>query len=133
MYISNYAQQVTSLKERVFEISRDITDDYIESQKEIINLFNHSLWTPRIENVGNRTSGLSGVFSQSRAEVYCNTFNKVVGSFVTDTRLANQTIFANAERINTSLQQTRNNVREFSELGVNAAKIFIRLQANSPR
>jgi hypothetical protein len=75
----------------------------------------------------------SGEFSQSRAEVYCNTFKNIVDSFVAATRLANKTIFANAELINTSLQQTRNYVREFSELGVNATKIFIRLQTNSPR
>lgn len=120
--ISNYAKQVINLQERAFEITRDIADDYIESQKEIINSFNHSIWTPYIENVVNRTSGLSGVFSPSRAEVYGNTFTNIVDNFVTATRLANKTIFANAELINTSLQQTRNNVREFSKIGVNAAK-----------
>jgi uncharacterized protein Yka (UPF0111/DUF47 family) len=120
--ISNYAQHVINLQERAFEITRDIADDYIESQKEIINSFNHSIWTPYIENVVNRTSGLSGVFSPSRAEVYGNTFTNIVDNFVTATRLANKTIFANAELINTSLQQTRNNVREFSKIGVNAAK-----------
>ena len=120
--ISNYAQQVINLQERAFEITRDIADDYIESQKEIINSFNHSIWTPYIENVVNRASGLSGVFSPSRAEVYGNTFTNIVDNFVTATRLANKTIFANAELINTSLQQTRNNVREFSKIGVNAAK-----------
>jgi uncharacterized protein Yka (UPF0111/DUF47 family) len=120
--ISNYAQHVINLQERAFEITRDIADDYIESQKEIINSFNHSIWTPYIENVVNRTSGLSGVFSTSRAEVYGNTFTNIVDNIVTATRLANKTIFANAELINTSLQQTRNNVREFSKIGVNAAK-----------
>jgi hypothetical protein len=120
--ISNYAQQAINLQEKAFEITRDIADDYIESQKEIINSFNHSIWTPYIENVVNRTSGLSGVFSPSRAEVYGNTFTNIVDNFVTATRLANKTIFANAELINTSLQQTRNNVREFSKIGVNAAK-----------
>lgn len=120
--VSNYAQHVINLQERAFEITRDIADDYIESQKEIINSFNHSIWTPYIENVVNRTSGLSGVFSPSRAEVYGNTFTNIVDNFVTATRLANKTIFANAELINTSLQQTRNNVREFSKIGVNAAK-----------
>jgi hypothetical protein len=120
--ISNYAQQVINLQERAFEITRDIADDYIESQKEIINSFNHSIWTPYIENVVNRTSGLSGVFSPSRAEVYGNTFTNIVDNFVTATRLANKTIFANTELINTSLQQTRNNVREFSKIAVNTAK-----------
>jgi hypothetical protein len=120
--ISDYAQQVINLQERAFEITRDIADDYIESQKEIINSFNQSIWTPYVENVVNRISGFPGVFSPTRVEVYGNTFTNIVDNFVTATRLANKTVFANAELINTSLQQARNNVREFSKIGVNVAK-----------
>ena len=120
--ISDNAQHMINLQVRVFETTGDIADDYIESQKEIINSFNHSIWTPYIENVVNWTSGFSGVFSPSRAEIYGNTFTNIVDNFVTATRLANKTVFANAELINTSLQQARNNVREFSKIGVNAAK-----------
>jgi hypothetical protein len=120
--ISDYAQQVINLQERAFEITRDIADDYIESQKEIINSFNQSIWTPYEENVVNRISGFPGVFSPTRVEVYGNTFTNIVDNFVTATRLANKTVFANAELINTSLQQARNNVREFSKIGVNVAK-----------
>gem|GEM_PF-4361948 len=66
-------------------------------------------------------------FSQSRADVYCNTSKNIVDSFVATTRLPNKTIFANAKLFSKSLQQTRNSVREFSELGFIAAKLLIRL------
>ena len=46
----------------------------------------------------------------------------MVDNFVTSTRLANKTVFANAELINTSFQQARNNVREFSKIGVSRCK-----------
>jgi hypothetical protein len=120
--ISDYAQQAISLQEKTFEITRDITDDYIESQREIINSFNQSVWTPYVENVVKRTSGFPGVFSPNRVEIYGNTFTNIFDNFITATRLANKTVFSNAELINTSLQQARNNVREFSKIGVNAAK-----------
>ena len=48
----------------------------------------------------------------------------MVDNFVTTTRLANKAAFANAELINTSLQQTRINAREYSRIGVNTAKNF---------
>ena len=48
----------------------------------------------------------------------------VADNFVTTTRLANKTLFANAELINTSLQQSRINAREYSRIGVNTAKNF---------
>src|SRR5919109_1750066 len=120
--ISDYTQQVTSAQERALEITRDIADNYIESQKEIVNSFNQSIWTPYVENVVNRTSAFPAVFSPFRAEVFGNTLTNIVDNFVIATRLANKTAFANAELINTSLQQTRSNFREFSKIGVTTIK-----------
>src|SRR5918996_5306710 len=120
--ISDYTQQVTSTQERALEIARDIADYYIESQKEIINSYNQSIWTPYVENIVQRTSAFPAAFSPNRAERYGNTFISIVDNLVTATRLANKAAFANTELINTVLQQTRNNVREFSKIGVNAAK-----------
>jgi hypothetical protein len=120
--ISDYTQQVINLQKRAFEVTSDIADDCIESQKEIINSFNQSIWISYVENIVNRTSAFPAVFSPSRAEVYGNTLTNIVDNLVTATRLANKAIFANTELINTSLQQTRNTVMEFSKIGVNAAK-----------
>ena len=123
--ISTYVEQFTTLQERASETARDIAEEYIESQREIINSFNQSVWTPYVENVANRTATtvpFPGVFSLPRTEVYTNTFSNVVDNFVTATRLANRTVFANTELISTSLQQARNNVREYSRIGVNTAK-----------
>ena len=125
--ISTYAEQFTTLQGRAIETARGITDEYIESQREIINSFNQSIWTPYVENVVNRTTTAPfiGVFSLPRAEVvYTNTISNTVDNFVTATRLANKAVFANIELINTSLQQARDNAREYSRIGVNAAKNF---------
>jgi hypothetical protein len=62
------------------------------------------------------------MFPQWRAEVYDNIVIYMVDNFVTAGRLANKTVFANADLINTSFQQARNNMREFSKIGVTAAK-----------
>jgi flagellar hook-basal body complex protein FliE len=120
--ISEYTQQVINLQKRAFEVTSDIANDYIESQKEIVDSFNQSIWTPYIENIVNRTSAFPAVFSSSRAEVYSNTFSNTIDNFTTATRVANKAVFANAELINTSLQQARNTVREYSKIGVNAAR-----------
>src|SRR5919109_4242129 len=120
--ISNYTQQVINLQKRVFEVTSDIVDDYVESQKEIINSFDQSIWTPYVENVVNRTPVFPTLFSPSRTQVYSDILTNIVDNLVTATRLANKTVFANAELINTSLQQTRNTVREFSKVGVNAVR-----------
>ena len=46
----------------------------------------------------------------------------MVDNFVTGGRLTNKTVFANTELVNSSYQQARNNVREFSKIGVNDVK-----------
>jgi hypothetical protein len=120
--VSGYAQQMVNLQETAIETTRDIADNYVESQKEMFNSFNQSIWTPYVENVSNRTSALPGMFSQSRAEVYGNTLTNIVDNFVTATRITNKAVFSNAELINASFQQARNNMREFSKIGVNTVK-----------
>jgi hypothetical protein len=120
--ISTYAEQFANLQERAIETTREITESYLESQREIFNSFNQVVVTPYIENVVNRTPSFPGAFSTSRAEVYGNTFTNLVDNFVTATRLVNKTMSTNAGLINASLQQASNNAREYSRIGVNAAK-----------
>jgi hypothetical protein len=120
--VSDYAQQMINLQQRAFETTRDIADNCVESQREIVNSFNQSIWTPYVENVSNRTSAFPGMFSQSRAEMYGNTLTNIVDNFVNATRVANKGVFSNAELVNASLQQARNNMREFSRIGVNTVK-----------
>jgi hypothetical protein len=120
--MSDYAHQMINLQQRAFELTRDVADNYVESQKEIVNSFNQSIWTPYVENVTNRTSAFPGIFSSPRAEVYGNTLTNMFNNFVTSTRLANKSVFANMELINTSFEQARNNVKEFSKIGAAAAK-----------
>jgi vacuolar-type H+-ATPase subunit H len=125
--ISTYSEQFATVQDRTIESA----EEYIESQREIINSFYQSVWTPYVENVANRTIPFPGVFSPPRTEVYTNITrtvfvytSNVVDNFVTTTRLANKTAFANAELVGTSLQQARNSVREYSRIGVNTAKNF---------
>ena len=82
---------------------------------------NQTVWNPYVENIVNNNR-IPGVFPLPRTEVYTNTMSKVVDNFVTATRLANKTVFTNGELINTSYQQARNNVREYTRIGVSAVK-----------
>src|ERR671932_1360790 len=64
--LPDYAQRVTNLQERTIETVKEIADNYIESQREIINSF-QSTWSPYIENVVNKTTNFTGIFSPARA------------------------------------------------------------------
>jgi hypothetical protein len=120
--VSEYSRQMINLQERAFETTRNVAESYIESQREIFNSFNQSVWNPYVENVTNRTTASHGMFSLPGAEAYANAVGNMVDNFVTVTRMVNKTVFANAELINTSLQQASNNAMEYSRIGINAAK-----------
>ena len=130
--ISTYAEQFTTLQERAIDTARDIIEGYIELQREIINSFNQFVWAPYLENAENRTTtAIPEAFSLQRTEVYTNTIkivqiysSTVADNYITTTRLANRAVFTHAELINTSLQQVSNNAREYSRMGINAAKNF---------
>jgi hypothetical protein len=120
--VSIYSEQFTNLQERAIETTRNIAESYIESQREIFNSFNQSVWTPYVEQIANRATAYQGALSLPRAEAYANTVSSMVDNFVTATRMMNKTVFANAGLINTSLQQASDNAREYSRIGINAAK-----------
>lgn len=60
--ISIYAEQTTNLQERSIDATRDIAKNYIDSQNEIINSFNQTVWDPYVGNIVNKTTGFPEVF-----------------------------------------------------------------------
>jgi hypothetical protein len=109
--IPRYTQIVNDYQENTIQAIREITDNYVESQKDILmNSFQiWSNWT---------------VSPRQMAESY----GKIVSSFadnaVAATRVINNTVFANIDSVNTSVQHTKENVKELSKIGVNTVKTF---------
>ena len=109
--IPRYTQIVNDYQENTIQAIREITDNYVESQKDIImNSFQiWSNWT---------------VSPRQMAENY----GKIVSSFadnaVAETRVINNTVFANIDSVNTSVQHTKENVKELSKIGANTVKTF---------
>jgi ElaB/YqjD/DUF883 family membrane-anchored ribosome-binding protein len=109
--IPRYTQIVNNYQENTIQAIREITDNYVESQKDILanSLRLWSDWT---------------VSPRRLAENY----GKIVSSFadnaVSATRVINNTIFANLDSVNTSVQHTKDTVKELSKIGANTVKTF---------
>src|SRR5919198_1255391 len=111
--IPQYTQRLGNIQEQTIQTTREIADNYIESQKEIISIY-QSVWTPFVENANSRFWNYWSISPKGLAETY----GTVVSSF------ADNAISANMELFSTALQQTKDSSKEFSRLGVNAAKVF---------
>jgi len=117
--IPRYTQSVNDYQEQTIQAAREIADNYLESQKEIINSL-QSAWSPYAENLF-RTNWMS---PRNIAELYANMVSSFANNMIAATNLANNMIFANMEAFKTSIQQTKDNTKELSRMGVNTAKTF---------
>jgi len=119
--IPRYTRAINEYQEQTIEATRELADNFVVSQKEIINSF-QSAWAPYIENY---TRNVNTYLSPGRiSEVYTNTTRSYADNIFTVTRLTNNVIFGYAEAVKNSLQQAKNNAKELSRIGVNAAKTF---------
>src|SRR5919198_3446808 len=120
--IPSYTQAINEYQQQTIQAAREIVDDYIESQKEIINSL-QSTWLSQIETV-NRAFTASLVSPRHVVDNYARVVSSMAYNTVIATRLVNSTIFANLEMFNRSLQNAIDNVKEISRIGVNSVKTF---------
>jgi hypothetical protein len=109
-------------QEQTINAARDIADNYLESQKEIVNSMQSS-WVPYIENM--YSMYWMGWMSPRRmTEIYARMARNFSDNTIAATRVANNVAFANMEASKASIQYTRDNMRELSKMSINAVKTF---------
>jgi hypothetical protein len=120
--IPRYTQAANEYQEQTIQTAREIADNFLESQKEIINSL-QSAWLPQID-AANRAFVSSWLSPRHIADNYARVVSSFVDNTIAATRVANNTVFANMDAFKTSIQNARDNVREFSRIGVNSARTF---------
>jgi hypothetical protein len=118
--IPRYTQAANEYQEQTIQTAREIADNFLESQKEIINSL-QSAWLPQID-AANRVFVSSWLSPRHLTDSYARAVSSFVDNTIAATRVANNTIFANMEAFKTSIQNARDNVKEFSRIGVNSAR-----------
>jgi hypothetical protein len=121
--LPQYTQMIGDIQEETVKVMREVLDNYIESQKEIISIY-QSIWTPYLENTNNRFWNYWWMSPKGFAETYGTLVNSFVDTVVSATRLTNNAISTNMGLASTVIQQTKDSSKEFSRLGVNAARVF---------
>ena len=120
--IPRYTQAANEYQEQTIQTAREIADNFLESQKEIINSLQSS-WVPAIEKA---YSVFWNYWLSPRrvTDIYARTVSNIADNTVAAARLVNNTVFSNLDAFKTCVQNTRDNLKEFSRIGVNAAKTY---------
>ena len=119
--IPRYNNIVNSYQEQSLQTAKEISEEYIESQKAVINSL-QSAWRPYSESFNGLFASFASPDSMTKA------YTKFVSSFadnaVSAIRLTNNIIFSNLDSMKSTLQQARDNAKQLSNLNVNAARTF---------
>ncbi|MDP8888659.1 MAG: hypothetical protein M3M89_03420 [Thermoproteota archaeon] len=131
-----YSQTVTDFQNETAEATREIADNFLDSQKEIINSM-QSAWTPFAERTSSGGSGNNywmmgmiqpwswmGVSPRDMADIYARGISAMTDSIAAGTRMATNMMFAGIEASRATTNYARHNSREIARVTSNTAKIF---------
>src|SRR5918995_1485584 len=112
---------VNSYQEESLQTAKEISEEYIDSQKEVVNSL-QSAWRPYNEAF----NGLVTNFFTPDAAVkaYTTFVSTVADNTVSTIRLSNNVIFSTLDAWKPVLQQTKDVSRHISNMGVNTARTF---------
>jgi hypothetical protein len=110
--VPEFGKAVNEFQRETIQATRDIADNFLESQKEVICSL-QSAWGPYIENMQNWYWPY-WPSPRTASENYAIAISNFADSVVAATRLANNAVFAGMEAWKNTLQQTRDNLLQFS-------------------
>ena len=127
--IPHYTQVVNEYQEETIEAARQIADHYLESQREIINSF-QSGWLSHIETA-NKAVTSNWTSPKDISEHYAKLVSAFADNTIAVTKLVNSAMFANLDAFKKSVQNARDNAKEFSRIGLNSSKTFEELSSET--
>jgi len=112
---------VNSYQEQSLQTAKEISEEYLDSQKEVVNSL-QSAWRPYNEIY---TGLVTNFFSPDAAvNAYTRFVSNVADNTVSTIRLSNNVIFSTLDAWKPLLQQAKDVSRHVSNTGVNAARVF---------
>ncbi len=120
--IPRNTQAINDYQEHSLQATKEITDSYVEAQKEIIRSFQSTL-VPYVENAYG-TFWNNWASPRRAVEIYARIVSNCADNVIATTRISNNTMFTNMETFKTFIQREKDDIKEFSRIGVNATKTF---------
>ena len=124
-----YSQTVTDFQKETADASVEIADNFLESQKEVINSMQYA-WAPMAERIGQAahywtTTGITPFYSpREMADIYARTIGAMAEAYVASTRMATNMMFAGLEASKASTNYARQNAKEVSRITSNTARAY---------
>ncbi|TVP39334.1 hypothetical protein [Candidatus Nitrosocosmicus arcticus] len=112
---------VNSYQEQSLQTAKEISEEYIDSQKQVVNSL-QSAWRPYNEVYNGLVTNFCS--PDAAAKAYTTLVSNVADNTVSAIRLSNNVIFSTLDAWKPVLQQTKDVSRHVSNMGVNTARVF---------
>lgn len=117
--IPAYTQSVTDYQQQAMDSAQEITDNYLNSQKDIINAV-QSTWSNYIDTVYWWAS------PRRMSEIYTQSVSSFADNAISGTKIWNKTILANVDASKAYLGRSREASKDISRINTNIARTFER-------
>src|SRR3954466_493435 len=119
--IPHYNTIVNSYQEQTLQAVKEITENYIESQKSIINSI-QSAWRPYQQNFN------TSINTWNSPEAAANAYSRLVSAYADNTvtylRTTNNLVFASLDAYKTTMQHAKENSKQIFDINSKTAKTF---------
>jgi hypothetical protein len=119
--IPQYNNIVNSYQEQTLQDVKEISENYIESQKSIISSF-QSAWRPFNQNINTNINSWNS--TEAVANAYSRFVSNVADNTVTYLRTTNNLVFASLDAYKTTMQHAKENTKQIFDINSKAAKTF---------
>jgi len=119
--IPQYNNIVNSYQEQTLQAVKEITENYIESQKTIIRSI-QSAWGPYQQNFNTSINTLNS--PEAVANAYSRFVSNIADNTVTYLRTTNNLVFARLDEYKTTMQHEKENTKQIYDINTKAAKTF---------
>src|SRR6476659_4129397 len=119
--IPQYNNIVNSYQEQTLQAVKEMTENYIESQKTIIRSI-QSAWSPYQQNFN--TSINTWNSPEAAANAYSRFVSNIADNTVTYLRTTNNLVFARLDAYKTTMQHAKENTKQIFDINTKAAKTF---------
>jgi len=119
--IPRFNDIVNSYQEQSLQATKEITENYIESQKSIIRSF-HSAWAPYQRNVSITVNTWNS--PEAVVNAYSRFVSNVADNTVSTLRTTNNLVFASLDAYKTTMQNAKENTKQILDINTKTAQTF---------
>ena len=122
--VPRYTEAMNSYQEKTIEVAREIAENHLDSQKEIIKLLQQSSWMRWVGELGYRSFWPNWISSKGMSETFADVVSNYVDNNFAAVRFYNDMMSVNGEALKNSWSQAKDNLKVFSKITLDSAKMF---------